>query len=208
MGRQQRSLQCPLRSDDEPSRGKPVRVHDFELRALVVATAFAVAVGFGCSEEEVPSTPGTDALATDSAPAPAPDRVVGAPAPPANEARPVEQPTAEQRGARIDLEKGADRIELPKVFPEDVPVPDAARATKYVTSARGRSMTTLLVDTSFDVARGFYAAELPARGWSIEMNSSAGEMVMLRASKERRTLAVAISDELGQTTIRLIEGAR
>ena len=70
---------------------------------------------------------------------------------------------------------------------------------------KGGTLTVLVVDETPETARRYYANELGVEGWRIDLDANSGDMVMLNATKGARTLAVAIAESDGETTITLIE---
>lgn len=108
---------------------------------------------------------------------------------------------------RIVPENGANTIDLPEDFPADVPLHPDSRPVRYVSSQKSGTMTVLIVDESPDSARHYYTSALEGEGWTIDMDGASSDLLMLSASKRHRSLAVAIAEDDGETTITLIEGS-
>jgi hypothetical protein len=176
---------------------------------LAVGIAAAIAVGCGGKEDApdptavapTPSaTPKAASLPTDA----------GAIAAREREERAGRRESGRQgtpRLTRIVPEAGSDTIELPADFPVDVPLHPSGSPTRYVSSRKSGTMTLLVVDESADSARRFYTGALEDEGWLIEMDGASSDLMMLSASKGGRSLAVAITEVDGETTVTLIESS-
>lgn len=126
----------------------------------------------------------------------------------------VEQRKAERRAKglplrgdieRIELAEGQTSIELPADYATDVPLFPDAQPTKYVSSKFTGTMTSLATDESTETARSYYVSALGEEGWAVEFEGAQGGLTMLHASKGGRMLAVAITEEAGETIVTLIE---
>ena len=105
---------------------------------------------------------------------------------------------------RIESSDGA-AIELPADFPSDIPVYPGSVPTRYVAGEATGTMAVFETDETVDAARRFASNALTNEGWSITSDMSRGEMTMMTAEKDGRSLSVAILNDGTNTKITTIE---
>lgn len=118
----------------------------------------------------------------------------------------VEQAT----NSEVDVEEGkitintnegttewGENVDLPKSFPEDIPVYEDAQVTSTSSSQTDNSYyVTMLSTDDFDNIGNFYGTELEDGGWTIDNESTysaeGGKSTSYIASKDNRDLTVGL----------------
>jgi hypothetical protein len=180
--------------------------------ALIPAFVLAGAIAAGCggreeAEDSPAPLPAEPQAAAEQAPAGGPDLT---PEQRKQLSRYVDRQRkaaapAKPKVVRIDPAEGEDTIELPEDFPADLPLHPGSSPIGYVSSQPGGNMTTLVVDETPQSAASFYSSALEGEGWDVTLDGGTEQLIMISAAKEGRTLAVALADENGVTTITLLE---
>ena len=181
------------------------------LLALTFAAAVVVAIGCNASEDSGSTTPAPTPpaapAATTSKATPKPADTTTGHAMTDKERQRVGKVEGGLGVTRITPRQGSNTIELPADFPTDVPVHPDATPTSYISAKSGRKVTTLVAaNITPETVRSYYPGALEDQGWSVKTDGAGSEMMIVTASKDRRKISVAISDESGKTTIKLIEG--
>lgn len=188
-------------------------------RAWSALALVLLVAAFGCGgREDAAGTedPAANATAGSTAPAAATPSAAGEGALGLDEAQRAklaalaEQKRAQAAGlspgvTEIRLADGEESIELPDDYPEDVPLHPNANPTRYRSSPSRGTVTLLEIDESPDSARRYYQAALEEQGWVIDVDTAGGDLIMMTASKDGRSLAVALSEEDGMTAATLLE---
>jgi hypothetical protein len=180
------------------------------LMLLLVAAGIAIAIGCSSSEDSSEASAPASTQA-EAVPTPTPNK---SPAPSGQ----VSMSDAERKRVgkvegglgvtRITPRQGSNTIELPSDFPSDVPLHPDSSPTSYIASKSGRRVTTLVASVTPESVRSYYPSALEGEGWAIRSNGAGDELMIVSASKDRRNISVAISEESGKTTIKLIEGTK
>jgi hypothetical protein len=119
-----------------------------------------------------------------------------APAPPAPQATP--EPEAQPlRSTPPDPEV----VGVESRLPDDVPLPEGARAVHPALSASGTTRASFELSEPVGSVQSFYKTRLAETGWSLEGEKELESQVLLSARKDARELSVAMSESAGQTQL-------
>lgn len=81
---------------------------------------------------------------------------------------------------------------LPADFPKDIPVYTGAAVTGGGSATGGKGAVLTTADAADKVAE-FYKTELAKQGWTDVKSQAAGPMTSITATKDKRTLAIALT---------------
>jgi hypothetical protein len=108
--------------------------------------------------------------------------------------------TGTSEGEKFSVTTG-EATEIPKDFPEDVPLYQPARAVSAVVVAGGYSVTLTTPDAVDKVAAN-YKAQMTAQGWAEQASMNmGGQTVLVYGKEEGRVVNIAVMPVEGATTI-------
>ena len=108
--------------------------------------------------------------------------------------------TGTSEGEKFSVTTG-EATEIPKDFPEDVPLYQPARAVSAVVVAGGYSVTLTTPDAVDKVAAN-YKAQMTAQGWAEQATMNmGGQTVLVYGKEEGRVVNIAVMPVEGATTI-------
>jgi hypothetical protein len=108
--------------------------------------------------------------------------------------------TGTSEGEKFSVTTG-EATEIPKDFPEDVPLYQPASAVSAVVVAGGYSVTLTTPDAVDKVAAN-YKAQMTAQGWAEQATMNmGGQTVLVYGKEEGRVVNIAVMPVEGATTI-------
>lgn len=108
--------------------------------------------------------------------------------------------TGTSEGEKFSVTTG-EATEIPKDFPEDVPLYQPARAVSAVVVAGGYSVT-LTTPNAVDKVAANYKAQMTAQGWAEQATMNmGGQTVLVYGKEEGRVVNIAVMPAEGATTI-------
>ena len=108
--------------------------------------------------------------------------------------------TGTSEGEKFSVTTG-EATEIPKDFPEDVPLYQPARAVSAVVVAGGYSVTLTTPDAVDKVAAN-YKVQMTAQGWAEQTSMNmGGQTVLVYGKEEGRVVNIAVMPVEGATTI-------
>ena len=185
------------------------------LRSLFpLVLALSVAIGCGGQEGADDAPPAPDMPAASE---PAPEAVDGMPQlTPLQEQRLKELADKHRAGVRVGqrgkpMDSGVLRVESvdgqPIQLPADadgLPTFQGPDPMRYVKTPDGGSLTVYETDDDLDAGRDLAVSQLERDGWSITSEQAQGDIMLMTAVKDGRTVNVAILDDGTNTKITLI----
>lgn len=112
-------------------------------------------------------------------------------------------------GGNVDIDKNGEDVtiktkdgtisssnELPSNFPKDFPIYDNAKVSGSLSTSNNDdngSYVTFETSDSASKVTSFYKTELPAQGWSVESESTFGELTTLSTKKGTQEAVITIS---------------
>ena len=100
-------------------------------------------------------------------------------------------------GELIEAESGEGN--LPKDFPEDIPVPPDAESTRWIQAPGVGTVAGFMADAPAEATYDYYVKELPGSGWKVtEQKQEAGQRLLV-ADKGDRRLRISIA-QVGKRT--------
>jgi hypothetical protein len=105
----------------------------------------------------------------------------------------------ESEGEKYSVTTG-DATEIPKDFPEDVPLYHPSKAVGAVAVTGGYSVSLTTKDDIAKIASN-YKEQMASRGWSEQASFNMGGQTMLVYEKEGRATNIAIMPMEGETSI-------
>jgi len=108
--------------------------------------------------------------------------------------------TGTSEGEKFSVTTG-EATEIPKDFPEDVPLYQPGKAVSAVVVAGGYSVTLTTPDAVDKVATN-YKAQMTAQGWAEQASMNmGGQTVLVYGKEEGRVVNIAVMPVEGATTI-------
>lgn len=107
-----------------------------------------------------------------------------------------------ENGEIVQFSTGPTGIQMPKDFPQDVPVYPGA-ILFAATSAANSHLYTFNTSVGVDLVGAYYAQQLPTDGWTLTHRQLDPFQASFQGQKGNRTLNVSVSSEGERTLIAL-----
>ena len=98
-----------------------------------------------------------------------------------------------------------EEVDIPKDFPEDVPIYTPSSVSMAMNTPEGHSLTLRSSDDSKKILDS-YKREMIAKGWSEQASINMGDQSMLTYKKGDRAANITVGQSDGETQIMLIVG--